>query len=210
MLWSIFIQSGDIAGSHGDAAQLSDHGLPLCWSLLCLFVLVLFFGQVADLTGLPWANASLLDEATAAAEAMFMCFSHVGGDANKKNVFLVCCTFAAYLACQLTFNPIQTYSIQSNPIAADVHPHVMDVVKTRASGLGITVKLIEGAAAADTDFSTPHNQFCFLIAWFCRFRTQIRGCMWVVDAVSQHVWSCARPLTAGQTSSCCRRSVCCP
>jgi len=40
--------------------------------------------MVTDLTGLPLANASLLDEGTAAAEAMGLCYRH-----NKRRKFAV-------------------------------------------------------------------------------------------------------------------------
>jgi glycine dehydrogenase len=50
-----------------------------------LEALLNFQTMVADLTGLPLANASLLDEGTAAAEAMHMCSSRVDG----KRAFFV-------------------------------------------------------------------------------------------------------------------------
>ena len=65
--------------------------------------------MVMDLTGMEIANASLLDEATAAAEAMTLC-KRAGK--SKSNVFFV---------------------------ADDVHPQTLEVVKTRAKYIGFEV-----------------------------------------------------------------------
>jgi glycine dehydrogenase len=73
--------------------------------------LVNFQTMVCDLTGMPIANASMLDEATAAAEAMTLAKRSVKA---KGNVFIV---------------------------AGDAHPQTIEVVQTRAAPLGITVKL---------------------------------------------------------------------
>src|SRR6266702_4004005 len=62
--------------------------------------------MVIDLTGLPVANASLLDEGTAAAEAMSLVHAVAGGDA--KAFF----------------------------VASDCHPQTIEVVRTRAEPLG--------------------------------------------------------------------------
>jgi glycine dehydrogenase len=68
---------------------------------------------VCDLTGLDISNASLLDEATACAEAMMLCHRVAeGGGAAERNTFFV---------------------------AADCHPQNLDLVRTRAEALGITV-----------------------------------------------------------------------
>jgi glycine dehydrogenase len=73
-----------------------------------------FQTMICDLTGLEIANASLLDEATAAAEAMAMC--HAIKEAEGRNVFLV---------------------------ASDCHPQNIDVVLTRAKPLGLEVKVVD-------------------------------------------------------------------
>ncbi|KAI9022560.1 glycine dehydrogenase [Hyaloraphidium curvatum] len=65
--------------------------------------------MVSDLTGLPVSNASLLDEGTAAGEAMLVCFSHA---ARKKRTFFV---------------------------DAACHPQTIACVQTRAEGFGIDV-----------------------------------------------------------------------
>jgi glycine dehydrogenase len=81
-----------------------------------LEALLNFQTMVADLTGLPIANASLLDEATAAAEAMHMlhALSPITAEQDRGGVFLV---------------------------ASGCHPQTIEVVRTRAKPLGIEVRL---------------------------------------------------------------------
>ena len=78
--------------------------------------LVNFQTMVCDLTGMPMANASMLDEATAAAEAMTLAKRSVK---SKSHVFVV---------------------------AGDCHPQTIEVIQTRAKPLGITVTLANSAA----------------------------------------------------------------
>ncbi len=73
--------------------------------------LINFQTMVCDLTGMPIANASMLDEATAAAEAMTLAKRSVK---SKSNVFIV---------------------------AGDCHPQTIEVIRTRAGPLGIEVKV---------------------------------------------------------------------
>jgi len=77
-----------------------------------LEALLNFQTMVSDLTALPIANASLLDEATAAAEAMAMCHSVTGGVEGTKHKFFV---------------------------ADDCHPQTIAVVQTRGKSMGIDV-----------------------------------------------------------------------
>jgi len=81
-----------------------------------LEALLNFQTMIGDLTGLPLANASLLDEGTAAAEAMAMCLSLAKG---RKNNFFV---------------------------AADCHPQTIAVLRTRAEALGVTLTVDRPAA----------------------------------------------------------------
>ncbi len=79
---------------------------------------VLFYFQtlVSELTGLDVANSSLLDEATAAAEAMTLCQRNAKAKANRFLVSKYC------------------------------HPQTIEVVQSRAKPLGITVELFDERA----------------------------------------------------------------
>ncbi|MCG8545392.1 MAG: glycine dehydrogenase (aminomethyl-transferring), partial [Alphaproteobacteria bacterium] len=74
-----------------------------------------------DLTGMEMANASLLDEATAAAEAMTMC--HRVGKSDSDVFF----------------------------VSQDCHPQTIEVVRTRAEPLGLTVVVGDHAAGLPAD-----------------------------------------------------------
>jgi glycine dehydrogenase len=76
-----------------------------------LEALINFQTLIADLTGLEIANASMLDEGTAAAEAMTLCQRSLPRK-SKANIFFV---------------------------SKRCHPHVIDVVQTRANSLDIEV-----------------------------------------------------------------------
>ena len=82
--------------------------------------LVNFQTMVCDLTGMPIANASMLDEATAAAEAMTLARRSVK---SKSNVFVV---------------------------AGDAHPQTIEVIQTRAKPLGLEVRLANSAEEWNT------------------------------------------------------------
>ncbi|MDE1999056.1 MAG: aminomethyl-transferring glycine dehydrogenase, partial [Burkholderiales bacterium] len=81
--------------------------------------LVNFQTMVTDLTGMAIANASMLDEATAAAEAMTLA---ARGGKSKSTRFVVC---------------------------HDVVPQTLEVIQTRAEPLGITVEVVHAAKLAE-------------------------------------------------------------
>ncbi|MHB1059485.1 MAG: aminomethyl-transferring glycine dehydrogenase [Rhodanobacter sp.] len=83
--------------------------------------LINFQTLCADLTGMEIANASLLDEATAAAEAMTLAKRSCK---SKSNVFFV---------------------------SAGVHPQTLEVLRTRAEAMGIDLHIGEDADAATVE-----------------------------------------------------------
>ncbi len=83
-----------------------------------LEALLNFQTMVVDLTGLPIANASLLDEATAAAEAMNLAYEFKGSDEKK------------------------TFFVDSR-----CHPQTIDVLRTRAGAVGIVIEVGDYATA---------------------------------------------------------------
>jgi len=86
-----------------------------------LEALINFQTMVADLTGMAIANASMLDEATAAAEAMTLCLR---ATKSASRLFAV---------------------------ADDVLPQTIDVVRTRAEPLGIEVRVAPPGELAALD-----------------------------------------------------------
>jgi glycine dehydrogenase len=82
--------------------------------------LINFQTMVCDLTAMPIANASMLDEATATAEAMTLAKRSVKA---KGNVIIV---------------------------AGDAHPQTIEVMQTRAAPLGITLKTANSAQEWET------------------------------------------------------------
>jgi len=90
-----------------------------------LEALVNFQTLVTDLTGLPLANASLLDEATAAAEAMAMCLAFSRSSGHERTEFFA---------------------------SQDCHPQTIAVMQTRAEPLGMTLRV---GRTQSIDFSNP-------------------------------------------------------
>ena len=87
-----------------------------------LETLLTYQQTVIDLTGMPLANASLLDEATAAAEAMTL--MHRMNRKSKSSTFVV---------------------------TSDCHPQTISLIQTRAEPLSITVEIVAPECTADVD-----------------------------------------------------------
>jgi glycine dehydrogenase len=103
-----------------------------------LEALLNFQTMVGDLTGLPTAGASLLDEGTAAAEAMAL--AHRTAPAAKKGA-------AVFL------------------IDADAFPQTINVVKTRAEALGLKVEVRDLAAGLPAEAELGDAIFGLLLQY---------------------------------------------
>jgi glycine dehydrogenase len=77
-----------------------------------LEALLNFQTMIMDLTGMPIANSSLLDEGTAAAEAMHLCFENQR-QKDARSLF----------------------------VSEDMHPQTIEVLQTRAEPLGIEIQI---------------------------------------------------------------------
>ncbi|MEX8520302.1 MAG: aminomethyl-transferring glycine dehydrogenase [Leptothrix sp. (in: b-proteobacteria)] len=112
--------------------------------------LVNFQTLVTDLTGMAVANASMLDEATAAAEAMTLA---ARAGKSKATHFLV---------------------------AHDVLPQTLEVVRTRATPLGITVEQVHATQIAASVAAAP--AFAVLLQ-YPGVNGQVRDLRPIIDAV---------------------------
>ena len=95
--------------------------------------------MVTDLTAMEIANASLLDEGTAAAEAMIMLFNARHKDKKKAKA----CTFL---------------------VSKDCLPQTIDVLKTRATPIGIKLQIVE-----HSDFIFSNDVFGMLVQYPCKY-----------------------------------------
>ncbi|HJQ00491.1 MAG TPA: aminomethyl-transferring glycine dehydrogenase [Jatrophihabitans sp.] len=102
-----------------------------------LEALLNFQTMVADLTGLPTAGASLLDESTAAAEAMALAHRTAAAAKKGADTFLV---------------------------DAEVFPQTLDVVRTRATALGLRV-VVADLTAGIPDELDPAAVFGVLLQY---------------------------------------------
>lgn len=125
-----------------------------------LEALLNFQTMVADLTAMDLANASLLDEATAAAEAMHMFFAMRSKDQVQKNA-------------------VKLFVDQN------CFPQTIDVLKTRSEPLG--VELVVGKPS---EFSFSSDFFGAVIQYPDANGEIIDYSNWVADAKKNQIFTC--------------------
>lgn len=111
-----------------------------------------FQTMVMDLTAMPIANASLLDEATAAAEAVFMFYSNRSRDKQKAGA-----------------NKLF--------VSETCFPQVIDVIKTRSNPVGIEVVIGNAASfSADASFFGAIIQYPDINGEANNYKTFVEKC----------------------------------
>ena len=148
-----------------------------------------FQTMITDLTGMSIANASLLDEGTAAAEAMMMSFASA-----KDNVSASFLRSHASSDFQMTHQTLSLKKQKRNTFLVDsaCHPQTIACVQSRAHPFGIKVVVVENLKF---DFASHKGQrvappFGFLST--CTHPTfggslKHRRCVWSPRAVPQHL-----------------------
>jgi len=152
--------------------------------------LINFQTMVCDLTAMPIANASMLDEATAAAEAMT-------------------------LARRSAKNPSQRFIV-----SADAHPQTIEVIQTRAAPLGLEVVLVPqaewGAALAGEYFGVlaqypaTHGRIDDLRADVALVHAKPSAVRRGGRPARAHAARAARRMGCGRSSSAARNALACP
>ncbi|KAK4140157.1 glycine cleavage system P-protein-domain-containing protein [Dichotomopilus funicola] len=113
---------------------------------------------VSDLTGLPMSNASLLDEGTAAAEAMTVSLNALPSSRAKR--------------------PGRTYAVDKN-----VHPQTINVLRSRAEGFGINVRIMDLSASDFSELESLGQDLVGALVQYPNTYGQVRDFKGLADAV---------------------------
>ncbi|KAK4124801.1 glycine dehydrogenase [Parathielavia appendiculata] len=113
---------------------------------------------VSDLTALPISNASLLDEGTAAAEAMTVSMNALPTSRAKR--------------------PGRTYVVDKN-----VHPQTLNVLRSRAEGFGINVKVMDLSGSDLSELEHVGDDLIGALVQYPNTYGQVRDFNGLADAV---------------------------
>jgi glycine dehydrogenase len=113
---------------------------------------------VSDLTALPISNASLLDEGTAAAEAMTVSMNALPTSRAKR--------------------PGRTYVVDKN-----VHPQTLNVLRSRAEGFGINVRVMDLSGSDFSELESVGDDLIGALVQYPNTYGEVRDFKGLADAV---------------------------